>query len=396
MKQRTGLHFMFLALAGPLLACQAVCAQGNASVEFVMHRVGSFRSEAIGVADFNGDGKLDIVAGAYVYLAPNWKAVKIRSFPRKINGEGKGYIDDFMNLPLDVDEDGKIDVVSCGWFCKCVRWHKNTLGEGDSEWPETIADESGNYESGDLRDVDGDGKAREILAHTAATVWYEAAKLPSGESGLTKHLVSDEEMSYGGGVGDVNGDGRPDILRPNAWFQAPADPREGEWKKHPWSLGAKDGGTDHTPQILVQDVNQDKRPDVITSNAHKHGIFWYEQLENDGEVTWKQHTIDDTWSQAHSLALADVNGDGNDDFVTGKRFFAHNGNDPDAHGELGVYWYELHPGPKPKWTRHAISHGEGIGSGVNLCAVDLDEDGDVDILVTGKWGGPIWFENKRN
>jgi hypothetical protein len=105
--------------------------------------------------------------------------------------------------------------------------------------------------------------------------------------------------------------------------------------------------------------------------------------------------IDDSWSQAHSLALADIDGDGTPDLITGKRFMAHNGSDPDESGKLGVYWYRLQRGPAPQWTKQVISYDEGIGSGVNLCVVDLDADGDLDVVVTGKWGGPVWFENKR-
>jgi len=210
-----------------------------------------------------------------------------------------------------------------------------------------------------------------------------------------KHVISTETMNFGCGVGDINGDGRPDVLRPDAWFEAPADPRGGQWTQHPWALGGNDGTVDHTPQILVYDVNADGLNDVITSNAHKHGIFWYEQEREGQAIEWKQHVIDDTWSQAHSLALGDLDGDGDLDLVTGKRFMAHNGADPDAFGPLGVYWYELRRGPGPAWTKHVISYDQGIGSGVNLCVVDLDSDGDLDIVVTGKWGGPAWFENKR-
>lgn len=366
----------------------------ESSVKFVSHRIAQVRSEAIGVADFNGDRKPDIIAGPNLYLAPDWKPVKIRTLGGKVEEDGKGYVDDFMNLPLDVDGDGRLDVVSCGWFCKCVRWHRQpSVAAGD--WTEEVVDSSANYEAGDLADIDGDGRAAEILAHCPATVWYESAKLPSGQRGLVKHVISDKPMNYGGGVGDLNGDGRPDVLRPDAWFAAPADPRAGNWVEHPWALGAKDGKSEHTPQMLVLDVNGDKLPDVITSDAHKHGIFWYEQKRANGTTTWTQHLIDDSWSQAHSLDLGDINGDGTPDLITGKRFMAHNGSDPDEFGKLGVYWYELRRGPKPAWTKHVISFDEGIGSGVNLCAVDLDQDGDVDVVVTGKWGGPVWFENKR-
>lgn len=362
-----------------------------AELNFTPHRLGTFRSEALGVADFTGDGRLDIVAGAYLYAAPDWKPLKVRTLAGKVDDQGKGYHDDFMNLPLDVDGDGRVDVVSCGWFSKSVLWYRN---QPDGEWPETNVETGVNFEAGELADIDGDGRAREILPDCEPTWWFEPGRSTNSARTLIKHVISGKKMNYGGGVGDVNGDGRPDVLRPDAWFEAPADPRKGQWTEHPWALGAPDGKADHTPQILVLDVNGDKLADVVTSSAHKHGIFWYEQIRAGDKTEWKQHLIDDTWSQAHSLALADLNGDGAPDLVTGKRFMAHNGSDPDENGKLGVYWYELKRGPQSKWTRHAISFDQGIGSGVNLCTVDLDKDGDIDVIVTGKWGGPVWFENK--
>ena len=87
-------------------------------VKFVTHRVGDYRSEACGVGDFNNDGKLDIVAGAYLYLAPDWRAVEIRKIGGKVDENGKGYRHDFMNLPLDCDGDGRLDVVACDWFAR--------------------------------------------------------------------------------------------------------------------------------------------------------------------------------------------------------------------------------------------------------------------------------------
>ena len=85
----------------------------------------------------------------------------------------------------------------------------------------------------------GDGKANEILPDTKQTSWFESAMV-DGKQQLVEHKVSDKAMPFGGGVGDINGDGRPDIVRPKAWFEAPADPRNGTWTEHPLSLGGKD------------------------------------------------------------------------------------------------------------------------------------------------------------
>lgn len=358
-------------------------------VKFATHRVGDFRSEACGVGDFNNDGKPDIVAGAYLYLAPAFKAVEIRKLGGKVDDMGKGYRHDFMNLPLDCDGDGRLDVVACDWFAKKAWWCRNP-GEFGAIWTDTDIDTtSGNFECGDLRDIDGDGKTAEVLPHVGPTVWYEAVKGADGKTQVVRHVVAENRHDYGAGVGDVNGDGRPDILRPGAWYEAPADPRQGTWTQHPLPIKG------HTPQIVVCDVNQDGLPDVVSSIAHGHGIFWLEQVLVDGQRQWKQHEIDKSWSQAHSITLADIDGDGDLDFVTGKRFMAHNGGDPDSLGPLGVYWYELKSGPNPAWIRHAITYDEGIGAGLSIPVVDMDGDGDLDIVVTGKFGGPVWFENLR-
>lgn len=353
-------------------------------VKFVAHRLNMFRSEAVGVADFNRDGKLDIIAGNFLYLAPDFKPQQIRTIPGKVDDNGKGYHDDFMNAPLDVDGDGLPDLVTCTWFAKRLAWYRNP-GKPGEPWAETVIDTPGNLEAGDLWDITGQGKAVHVLPHAQKTFWFEPSK--SEKSGFAKHVVSEKAMTWGGGVGDVNGDGRPDILRPNAWFEAPADPRAGTWKEHPLALG-------ESPQIWVMDVNGDGRNDIITGSAHGRGLSWWEQAGDRDNPTWTRHVIDDNWTQVHAITLADLDGDGALDVVAGKRFMAHNGSDPDETGPLGVYWYKLKKGPAPQWTKYAITYNEGIGSGLNIVVVDLDGDGDQDVVVTGKYGGPVWFENK--
>ena len=373
----------------------AVAAAANSELgpsQFLMHRIGNFRSEACCVADFNGDGRLDVAAGEFLYLAPDWKPVKIRTLKGSVDEQGKGYRRDFANLAMDVDGDGKLDLISVDWFDKHAVWFRNT-GLTSGEWPESLVATNGNYETAELCDVIGDGKAKAIVPNVVNTVWYELVKGVDGKATFAKHVVSEKSMDWGVGVGDLNGDGRPDFIRPNAWFEAPTDPRNGKWIEHPIALGGKNGKAAHTPQILVYDVNGDGLNDLVTSDAHGYGIFWYEQVRTGTEISFKQNLIDDSWSQPHSLALADLDGDGVPELISGKRFMAHNGGDPDETGPLGVYYYKLKRGAEPVWTKHVISYGEGIGSGMHICVADLNGDGKPDVVVTGKWGGPVWFEN---
>ncbi len=390
---------LVMAIHVPLLFASDTASHDK--VPFKLHRIGCYRGEVCEVADFNNDDKLDIVAGEYIYLAPNFTPMKIRTITTNIDDKGKGYDWDFMNAPIDVDGDGLLDIVSCSWFGKQLEWYRNTwdvsqTGMGPTSWPVTVVHKNGNYECGELWDLDGDGQRNEIVPAVRSTVWYEVGKDKAGKQGLIRHVIDGDETKHpwGVGVGDVNGDKRPDVLRPTAWYEAPADPRTGTWIEHPWAIGGtQDGKADHTPQILVYDINHDGLNDIVTSVAHGYGIFWYEQIKRDGEPGWKRHEIDSSWSQAHSLQLADLDADGDLDLVTGKRFMAHNGKDPGGNEPPGVYWYELQRTTTPTWTKHTISFDQGIGSGLNLRVVDLDADGDLDIVVTGKWGGPAWFEN---
>jgi hypothetical protein len=349
-------------------------------IPFAKHTIDLSQNEPAAFADIDKDGRLDIVSGENWYQAPAWTRHHFRDVLFTNN-----YIDDFSDLPLDVNGDDYPDIVSCGWFSKSLWWDENPGKAVAAKWNRHEIQAGFNIEFCFAVDLTNSGKAHDVLPEfgnaNAPLAWYEMK-----DGGFVKHVVSDKSYGHGIGAGDVNKDGRADILTPKGWFEAPPDPRNGAWKFHPdWDLG-------ETGFIYVHDVNGDGRPDLIASLAHNYGIFWMEHAADGG---WKKHIIDESWSQGHALTLVDLNGDGKPDLLTGKRFMAHNGRDPGEREPLGVYWYEyLAPDAagNVEWVKHTIDYGGRTGGGMQIPVADIDGDGDLDFAVGGK-SGLFLFEN---
>lgn len=361
-----------LALAAGAVVLIAWSASRPAEIVFERQMIDPGASETAAVADINGDGKLDIVSGEYWYEGPAWTRHQFRRIDFTNN-----YVDDFSDLPVDVNGDGRIDIVSCSWFSKRVYWSENP-GKGGGLWKDHPIESRFNVEFAFLVDLDNDGKARELLPEfgnqEAPLTWYE---IRGGE--FVPHVIADHSFGHGIGAGDVNHDGRNDIITPTGWFEAPPDPRTGKWNFHAdFQLG-------EVGFIHVLDVNGDGRPDIVTSMAHNYGIFWMEQTASGA---WTKHMIDDSWSQPHSMVLADLNGDGQPDLVTGKRFMAHNGRDPGEREPLGVYWYEYFKTPQGgiEWVKHLIDYSSRAGGGMQVTVARLDSRPYPDVIVGGKSG----------
>lgn len=369
------------------LACLALFAVSRpADILFERHTLDIGANETCAIADINGDNRPDIISGENWFENPGeaagkWRGHKFRSFEFANN-----YIDNFSDLPLDVNNDGRTDIVSASWFSRRIAWFENP-GKPDSPWREHPVDTGAPTEFAFLVDLDNDGQAHELLPQFGSDktplAWF---KLRNGA--FVKHVISPRSYGHGIGAGDVNKDGRADVITPRGWLEAPADPRSSDWKLH-------EGFPEGTQLgfMYVLDVNGDGRNDVLTSHAHDYGIFWFEQ---NADGTWTKRVVDDSWSQAHAMTLVDLNGDGRKDILTGKRYMAHNGRDPGGKEPLGIYWYQQLTHPETKrieWVRHVIDYGGRAGAGMQIPVADLDSDGDLDFAVGGK-SGVFLFENR--
>lgn len=345
--------------------------------------------EAAGVADFNKDGVLDIMCGDTWYEGPTWKPHHVCDIAEK-----DGYRVDFANIPMDVNGDGWIDIVSCNWHEQSVVWRENP-GKGDKPWTEHLVDKPGNSETAIAADIDGDGVLDFLPDVAQKTVWY---RLENGK--LVPHEISAKIGGHGIGFGDVNGDGRKDILKPGGWFEAPEDRIHGTWIWHPeWNLGGAG------EEIIAHDFTGDGKPDIFWGMGHDYGTFWLEQTaDSDPAKKWIQHQVDKDWSQAHALRPADFNGNGTFQILAGKRKYAHT-TDPGAEDKMCIYIYTpltisaIDGGQEWKkttvFTRQIVHEGDGDGLGLGPVVIDIDGDGDLDIVAPGKSGLYLYQQEKK-
>jgi HEAT repeat protein len=345
---------------------------------FRLHTINAeSKFEAAGVLDVNRDGKLDIFCGGFWYQAPNWQ----KHFVRELK-EQHEYYNDFANLPMDVDGDGWVDIVSVAYFNQTACWIRNP-GKARGNFEVIEIDKPGSMETAIAVDINGD-RQLDLLPNIGGSVaWYEYKPDPSANKyGVKwiKHNLPKQATGHGIGAGDINGDGRCDVVGPNGWLEQPANDKD-PWKWH----GEFQLGSTSIP-ILVQDVDGDQDGDIVWGMGHNYGIFWLEQIKkSDGSRSWQRHEIDKEWSQPHFMMFVNLDADPQEELLTGKRYRAHNGNDPGGKDPLCVYYYDFDRNTK-KWTRHLIHEGGKVGLGINTACADLDADGDLDIVAPGKSG----------
>ncbi|WP_035464130.1 FG-GAP repeat domain-containing protein [Algoriphagus vanfongensis] len=347
------------------------------NLNFSRQNIASESYESVGIFDVDGDGNLDLVSGSFWYKGPAF-------IERQLIGQVKRYgeyYEDFSTISMDVNEDGKMDFVTGGWFEGRLIWKENP-GDG-SEWKEHLIAETGNIETTRAWDIDGDGTL-EIVPNTPRKPLAYYKKI--GPDQFEKYPVHDTQ-GHGLGFGDVNGDGRGDLIISEGWLEAPSNLKTGKWTLHEdFELG------DASIPIIVTDLNQDGLNDLIVGQGHGYGLFWLEQKIAEGKRHFVKHEIDPFQSQYHTIEWVDLDGDGQSELVTGKRYRAHNGKDPGGLDEVGLYYFKWNG---ESFTKNIISFGpalEGKGSGLYFSVADLDQNGKLDIAVAGKDGLVVFWQ----
>ena len=356
---------------------------------------GRFFAEGAGIGDFNHDGLPDVAAGPFWFAGPSFESRHEFLPPKPF--DPRGYSDNFFSWGHDFNADGWDDILVYGFPGQDASWFENPQG-AEGHWKRHRVLESVDNESPTFADIDADG-IPEVVCSIGGFFGYA----PVGKKDPTKpwvfHRISREvaggRFTHGMGVGDVDGDGRTDILEKNGWWRQPeslaGDPL---WAFHPVPFAGPGGA-----QMHVRDVDGDGLNDVITSlAAHGYGLGWWKQVEGaDGSRAFEYRPITGdkasdspyrtVFSQIHAIDVADIDGDGIDDIVTGKRWWAHGPDgDPEPAAPAVLYWFRgTRPAPgEAEFVPQLVDDDSGVG--VQVTAADATGDGLPDIVVANKQG----------
>jgi hypothetical protein len=407
-----------------------------------------FLAEAVAIGDYNKDGTLDIAAGRRWYagpFAPNYNVAAGEHAYRDGHEDlpttgaeieiNTGVSDSWSAHGYDMNGDGWDDIVQIsasdmgpkeanGGVVGATNsitagtgfWYQNPQNMGAGNWAKFQISDDMKGEHKVYVDMTGDGKP-EILgaaknSNPIETWGYWQADWANPSALWTYHPVTRTYpfkdgccgWLHGLGAGDVNGDGKLDLLeRSGIWLQPAAAGMPWTFYNVAFSipefLGTEPdiGGAN----MYAYDVDDDGMNDVVTSlNSHGFGLAWFKQgpagtfsrqmIMNTPEEKATYNNV--AVSQLHTLWLEDMDGDGLRDIVTGKTWLAHPYTTGDAGGNDPVefYVFKLVRTPTVHFEPHLVDADNGnqkaAGGAREIVVTDMNNDGLKDIVVSSKRG----------
>lgn len=360
----------------------------------------AFLSEGVAIADVNKDGKMDVLTGELWFEAPDWKPHRIR--PGKddyAEGDKNVYSKSFTCWTDDLNGDSYADLIVVGFPGAPCHWYENPQGK-DGLWKEHVIWHSACNETPLYADLFGTGKRVLLMGwqpkgkdNEGQMAWFTPAKNPtelwemhpiSNPSEPGKPVPGTFRFAHGLGIGDVNGDGKLDVITTGGWWeQARGTPSSTDsktpWKFHPARLG------DACADMFAFDLDGDGKPDILSSSAHNYGIWWHQQKSDSEFLT--RPLFPKLVSQTHAMHFVDMNGDGLKDLVTGKRWWAHGSKgDADPNLPAMLYWFAAKKGKDGiiEFVPHEIDNDSGIGT--QFVVADFNGDKLLDVIVANKKG----------
>ncbi|MDY3558710.1 VCBS repeat-containing protein [Gemmata sp. JC673] len=386
-----------------------------------------FRSEGVAVADVNKDGKIDVLNGEYWYEAPDWKAHELQPFMDHKDGL-RNYSRVFACWTEDLNGDGYADLIVIDFPGAPCYWMENPKGKAAGEdgkplhWKKHIIWHSACNETPLYTELTEKGKRVLIMGsqpkgkETEGQMAYftpnpkdptalwemhpisEPSVAPEMKDGKPvpntgKEIPGTRKFSHGLGVGDINGDGRADVMCVNGWWEQPAK-ADGKtaWTFHPANLGAP------AADMYAYDMDGDGKADVISSSAHQFGIWYHKQraTSKDGHPTFeKVDLFPKLVSETHAAHFKDIDGDGRPDLITGKRWWSHGRAEPGSDGPAAIYWFKNTKGADGivKFTPMTIDEDSGIGTQFEVA--DINGDGLLDVISSNKKGVRVIVQERK-